>query len=310
MPEHIRAPERRSAATRPPAPRGLPAGQRWDEPPPGRRSRPRHRRPPSRRVRLRRTIAVLALLGVGVASVWFYWGGPGKAVATSAVGASSSAASVTAPIPTAGSTSSGAEESPPTSTTTSPTTPSKVVERGNGKFTVVPVPAMKNPATSGRVVRYTVEAEGGLGADTNELAATVERVLLDDRSWQHEDRVRFVNVSPKQADAGWRVDIRVTLASPKTTDRLCAPMRTLSQVSCWNGSRSVLNLRRWLFGAQTWGSDLAGYRTYMINHEVGHGLGHGHQQCPSPGARAPVMVQQTLSLEGCRPWAWPKGDGA
>jgi Protein of unknown function (DUF3152) len=192
----------------------------------------------------------------------------------------------------------------------SSTAPSgSVVESGNGKFTVLSVPPMDNPTTTGRLVRYTVEIEGGLGADAEELAETVQRVLLDNRSWQAEDGIRFVNVTPRRAASGEHVDIRVTLASPKTTDRLCAPMRTLSQVSCWNGQRSVLNLRRWILGADTWGHNLLGYRTYLVNHEVGHGLGHPHRGCPSSGKRAPVMMQQTLGLQGCSPWAWPKGDG-
>ncbi|MDN5717960.1 MAG: DUF3152 domain-containing protein, partial [Janibacter sp.] len=52
--------------------------------------------------------------------------------------------------------------------------------------------------------------------------------------------------------------------------------------------------------------DLQLYRHYLVNHEVGHGLGKGHERCPRKGSPAPVMVQQTLSLHGCTANPWPR----
>lgn len=45
--------------------------------------------------------------------------------------------------------------------------------------------------------------------------------------------------------------------------------------------------------------DLHWYRMYIINHEVGHFLGHGHKNNLRQ-AIAPVMMQQTLGLKGCQ----------
>lgn len=260
-------------------------------------------------MRLRRTIAVtLTLLLVVTGVVAFKVLGrddvvdavdalPGV-VATVQAGSNDQAAPSPTTTPNAQDGSSGTETARAASTT--------VPQRGNGKIAVVAVPPVK-PAATGRTVRYTVEVEGGLGVDNAEVAATVQSVLLDKRGWQEVDGVRFVNVTPAQAKAGQRVDIRVTLASPGLTDQLCLPMRTLSQVSCWNGERSVLNFRRWALGDDSYGDDVARYRVYQINHEVGHGLGHQHRSCPAKGKRAPIMVQQTLSLGGCVAWPYPSG---
>lgn len=182
-----------------------------------------------------------------------------------------------------------------------------VIEKGSGTFTVVAVPAaaLKPSPATGRVVRYTVELEGGLDVPAADLATTVGSILTDPRGWQAKDHVRFVNVSPAEASARTAIDLRITLASPTTTDRLCAPLQTRGQVSCHNTGRVVLNLRRWVLGAAAYGSDVGGYRTYLVNHEVGHGIGHAHAYCGGAGRVAPVMMQQTYGLKGCTAWPWP-----
>lgn len=178
---------------------------------------------------------------------------------------------------------------------------------GAGTLTAVAIPA-GDTTTSGRAVRYSVEVEDGLPVPAAEVASTVHTVLTDPRGWQKEEGVHFVPVSPAELAAGARVDVRVTLASPTLTARLCAPLNvTAQQVSCGNGSRAALNLTRWMLGSTTYGTDVAQYRIYVISHEVGHGLGHPHVHCPGPGNPAPVMVQQTKSLEACVASPWPTG---
>ena len=141
-----------------------------------------------------------------------------------------------------------------------------------------------------------------LSIDEALFAATVAGILSDPQGWQTADGVRFVPVSPAQIAAGAGVDVRVTLATPTLTGKLCGPLNvTAANVSCWWGGRAVLNLHRWVRGSATYGTDLTSYRTYLVNHEVGHGLGHRHVSCPAPGRPAPRRSGRPTA----RPrWSW------
>ena len=78
--------------------------------------------------------------------------------------------------------------------------------------------------------------------------------------------------------------------------------------SCRVTGKAIINLDRWRLSSRPYVEakvPLATYRQYVINHEVGHELGQNHQGCPKRGGPAPVMVQQTLMLRGCVPYAWP-----
>jgi hypothetical protein len=104
-------------------------------------------------------------------------------------------------------------------------------------------------------------------------------------------------------------DIVIALATPPTTDLLCAPLTTEGQVSCANQDRAVINLLRWQEGADPSQLGLADYRHYVVTHEVGHLIGHhGHPTCPGPGQRALTMMQQTLGIGECTPNPWPAPD--
>lgn len=172
----------------------------------------------------------------------------------------------------------------------------RVPASASGRYTVVPGNA-RPPGNhgEGEVVRYTVEVEDGLPFDPREFADEVHRILNDRRGWGF--RFQRVGRGP--------VRFRVSLSSPATTDRRCRPLITFGALSCWNRGRAVVNAVRWNAGARGYGRDVASYREYVVSHEVGHGLGHGHVPCPGPGRRAPVMLQQTKSLSGCRPNPWP-----
>lgn len=190
-----------------------------------------------------------------------------------------------------------------------PSAPPSVPTRGNGKFTPVAVPAATKVRT-GRVVTYSLRVEGGMHADTAAAARDFGRALLDRRGWQGVDHVRFVQITPAQLAHGATPQINVLLASPAEVIRLCAPLQTHGKTSCNTSENVVLNYRLWMQGVPYFKGHVAEYREYMVNHEVGHALGHGHQKCSAKGAYAPVMQQQTLGLHGCQAWPWPKRPNA
>lgn len=175
--------------------------------------------------------------------------------------------------------------------------PVRVESAATGRFAVVP--GRGAAVGRGGLRRYLIEVELGMDESAEDFAEVVENTLADGRSWGGGGRLSFQRV-----DSG-PVDFRVTLASPATTDRLCAPLKTASTYSCFMRGRAVINQLRWRAGATAYAGNLADYRQYVINHEVGHALGHGHEGCPGSGRLAPVMKQQTKGIGACRPNPWP-----
>jgi hypothetical protein len=143
--------------------------------------------------------------------------------------------------------------------------------------------------------RIRIEVERGLSIDGECFAGEVLEILNDARSWG----AAFAAV----ADESY--DLRLVLASPATTDRLCSPADTAGIYSCRRGNRVVINLMRWETGTDDYRGNLTTYRQYLINHEVGHFLGRGHAACPGAGQPAPVMMQQTKGLGQCLANGWP-----
>ncbi|MFD5144091.1 DUF3152 domain-containing protein [Streptomyces sp. NPDC058401] len=181
--------------------------------------------------------------------------------------------------------------------------------KGPGAFDTVP--GVAQAPGKGKVVRYRVDVEQGLGLDPQLFAEAVHRTLNDDRSWGHGGTKTFERVP------GGEADFVITLASPGTTGVWCKKSgldTTIDNVSCDSAStdRVMINAYRWAQGSVTFGPDqMFAYRQMLINHEVGHRLGHGHVSCQTPGALAPIMQQQTKSLDingiQCKPnpWVYP-----
>lgn len=268
-------------------------------------------------IRRRRSIAlltslVLAVLGYGGIR-WLQGLNPplaGPTPATQADGASPAGPGRVTLGATAGPRASGsasatsATEASTPAIRSAPAMPTTLPESGTGSTSVLQLPGTDSQR-DGRRVRYTVEVEGGLRVPEQHFAAAVREVLTDPRGWEAQDGVHFVNVTPAQRAEGAAAEVRIILGSPAYVDDGCLPLRTMGNLSCHSRGKVLLNVRRWAQGADTY-DDVTAYRTYLINHEVGHAIGHSHRACPGRGRPAPVMVQQTKSLYGCEPWPWPQ----
>jgi hypothetical protein len=154
-------------------------------------------------------------------------------------------------------------------------------------------------ADAQRTVTYEVRTRGTVHADPEGFAVTVGRILTDARGWALGGSVRFRRV----ASGG---ELVVELASPSVIE--AAHPVCDRDFSCRVGDRVLLHDGNWRWATAAWreaGGSLDDYRRYVLYHEIGHWWGFGHVGCPGPGAPAPIMLQQSISLQGCRPNAWP-----
>lgn len=217
---------------------------------------------------------------------------------------------VAAPLPP--SVSPSPSEAVPSSASPVLRAPGAVPSAGTGSFGY---DARSGPVLgrAGELRRYRVAVESGSNEDAADFALAVRTALAGPGSWVDSGRLRLQQV-PGDAPR----DFTVYLATAQTAGRMCADGGVDIRVggrpytSCRAPGRVIINLDRWRLSVPHFvsaGVPLAVYRTYVVNHEVGHQLGHRHERCPGAGRPAPVMMQQTLFLNGCRVNQWPYLDG-
>ncbi|MEU5342031.1 DUF3152 domain-containing protein [Streptomyces sp. NPDC020766] len=187
----------------------------------------------------------------------------------------------------------------PSSSSSSSATP-KIPASGPGTFTTAGG-GSGTVGKGGRVLSYQVVVEDGLTQSATDVAKQVEGILADPRGWTADGRSGFKRVS------GGTSDFVVRLATPGTVDTICGRygLNTGGEVNCNVGKDVVVNLKRWLLATPVYAADVDAYRALIINHEVGHFLGHGHVTCPGAGKPAPAMMQQIKGMLGCEPNVWP-----
>ncbi|OIK24704.1 hypothetical protein VT52_025740 [Streptomyces malaysiense] len=277
------------------------------------RSRSRRRRPVRRHASARRdgkrvwpvglaAAAVLVLAGSAVAG-WtsFSSGTEGTAASGGSGHVTGPAAPGRSPVP-----SESPSRRPPghrstpgsTASASRPPAPS-IPTSGAGTFTTASGTGAK--AGRGKTLRYRVDIEDGLSLSAAGVAAQVERILADRRGWTANGTSAFQRVS------GGPTDFAVRVATPRTVDDICGQygLDTGGELNCNVGGQVMVNVKRWLLATPVYAKDVTVYRALIINHEVGHFLGHGHVGCPGRGKPAPVMMQQIKGMHGCVPNVWP-----
>jgi hypothetical protein len=244
-----------------------------------------------RRRRRRRFLLALTLLTVGLVAVDLMHG-------TETERGTAERSHSAAPIVTLGPQTPAEEVAPSAAALNVP-------QHGSGTFTLA---SGETPTrgSGGTLVRYQVEVERGSGEDANAFAAAVDTTLSDPRGWTHAHQWRFRRVT------SGKVDATIILATPATTNTICRAggLDPHGYTSCRTANKVVINLARWMLAVPAFAGDVPTYRQYVVNHEMGHQLGHGHVLCNGAGQPAPVMQQQTLGLHGCTPNAWPFVNGS
>lgn len=162
---------------------------------------------------------------------------------------------------------------------------------------------------AGTLRRFRVAIEDGIDEDIEEFAGFVDDTLGDARGWAAGGENRFQRVP-----SGAPHDFTVSLVTGETAAGMCGVagldiyLAGVAYTSCQTPAQVILNLNRWRLSVPEYVAaevPLETYRQMVLNHEVGHELGYGHEQCPGPGEKAPVMQQQTLRLSGCEAYPWP-----
>ncbi|MFF6861654.1 DUF3152 domain-containing protein [Streptomyces ardesiacus] len=265
------------------------------------RSRRRRRRGPARAVLACVALgAVLLTAGAAVA----YWRETRPPVTDDQVADVTDALDASTRTPSASSSPSPsssvtASTSPSASPSASPSTIA-IPATGPGTFVTAQADGT-TVGTGSRVRRYKVLVEEGIDVRPGAAADEIAEVLADRRGWTRDGTNSFRLVSSGS------YDFVVKIATPGTVDKICgaAGLLTRGEVNCSVGTDVVVNLKRWVLGSPEFDGPIHEYRALIVNHEVGHRIGHGHETCPGAGRPAPAMMQQIKGLKGCVANAWP-----
>lgn len=146
------------------------------------------------------------------------------------------------------------------------------------------------------ILKYHISIENGLHKSLKHFSLIIEGVLNDKRTWK---KYNFVRTFDKN-----EAKVKIILTKPSTIFSICK----LKGLSCTDMIKKeiYINSNRWLRGSKKSKMNIKNYRKYLINHEMFHALGGGHNECKS-NQICGVTHQQTLGIpHKSKPNPWPK----
>lgn len=163
--------------------------------------------------------------------------------------------------------------------------------------------AQETAQNSGKPVtqyHYCIATKGNVGS-ADEFGNAAFRILNDEHGWP-----RAGAIFDQSTDGNCDFNLVLSQASEMTSFSSSCSV----EYSCRVDNNVIVNDDRWNGGTQQWlaaGGNLARYRTMVINHEVGHRLGHidNETTCAGEGQLAPLMQEQSMHLDGCKVNEYP-----
>jgi len=143
-----------------------------------------------------------------------------------------------------------------------------------------------------------VVTRGRVTASVATFRRLAQQTYADPRGW----RAKGVQFRPVSTGGSFTLVLAEASTVPSFSS-VCSSMW-----SCRVGRYVIINQTRWQHASPAWNAangSLRGYRHLVVNHETGHWLGRGHAGCAGAGQLAPVMMQQSKGLNGCRFNPWP-----
>ncbi|MCQ2570912.1 MAG: DUF3152 domain-containing protein [Candidatus Saccharibacteria bacterium] len=149
-------------------------------------------------------------------------------------------------------------------------------------------------------ITYDVSSRGEIKGDLENFRHKVAEIFVDARGWSRAG-VKFTEV-----EEGGR--LHMVLASPSEVKK-ASPSVCSSELSCHVNETIYINDDRWNGASEAYrglGVSVPNYQTMVVNHEVGHFLGHNHMSsCGVSSGVGSIMIDKAANLGTCLPTYWP-----